>query len=90
MNKPLSGVAEEMLRQEYMQNSRYFDSMKERIKELESRLTAMQAVVDAVKHCGANIQTIGNGFNARNVYVVEREQMDAIGKSLAALDGETK
>jgi hypothetical protein len=52
-------------------------------------LKALLDVVEAVKYCDANIQTIGKGFDARNVYVVEPKQMVAIGKALVALDGET-
>lgn len=61
----------------------------ELIVELRNHIDKLLDVCEAVKHCGARIQTIGNGFDARNVYVVEPKQMVAIGKALVALDGET-
>ena len=54
--------------------------------KLEKQLAAALEVVEAVRYCGARIETIGHGFDARNVYVVDLKLMEKIGDALQKFD----
>lgn len=54
--------------------------------KLEKKLAAALEVVEAVRYCGARIETIGHGFDARNVYVVDLKLMEKIGDALQKFD----
>lgn len=54
--------------------------------KLWDEIFRLRKVVEAVKNCGARIQTIGEGFDAKNVWVIERREMDKIGEALRELE----
>ena len=56
----------------------------------EKKLAAALEVVEAVRYCGARIETIGHGFDARNVYVVDLKLMEKIGDALQKFDKASK
>lgn len=59
-------------------------------KEHLALLERVEKLAYAVKYCAAQIQTIGDGFDAKNVYVVGINEMNRIEEALVQLDSEAK